>query len=143
MTKVMILSLKERFLQSIVAMILFIKEKTHIHTMTIYIACKKTNWCTFGRFYPYSYTFWNTPYGAAPHGAESSHLSAIKIKELSIKPSSFYVIRITLPQELRQSTSSLRRAYRRTYTYRCPSSWSANSRPRGRWMYRRHCSRVL
>ena len=52
MTKVMILSLKERFLQSIVAMILFIKVMIAIHTMVIYITCKKTNWCTFGRFYP-------------------------------------------------------------------------------------------
>ena len=53
----MILSLKERFLQSIVAMILFIKVMIAIHTMIIYITCKKTNWCTFSRSYPTLRTF--------------------------------------------------------------------------------------
>ena len=57
MTKVMILSLKERFLQSIVAMILFIKVMIALHTMIIYIICKKTNWCTFSRSYPTLRTF--------------------------------------------------------------------------------------
>ena len=37
----MLLPLKERFRQSIVVTILFIKVKTHIHTMIIYITCKK------------------------------------------------------------------------------------------------------
>ena len=49
MIKVMILSLKERFRQSIVAMILFIKVMIALHTMIIYIIYKKTNWCTFSR----------------------------------------------------------------------------------------------
>ena len=53
----MILSLKERFRQSIVAMILFIKAMIAIHTMIIYINCKKTNWCTFSRSYLHLHTF--------------------------------------------------------------------------------------
>ena len=57
----MILSLKERFRQSIVATILFIKVMITIHTMIIYITCKKTNWCTFGLSYlnsaPFSISF--------------------------------------------------------------------------------------
>ena len=53
----MILSLKERFRQSIVAMILFIKVMIALHTMIIYIICKKTNWCTFSRSYPTLRTF--------------------------------------------------------------------------------------
>ena len=57
MIKVMILSLKERFRQSIVAMILFIKVMIAIHTMIIYITCKKTNWCTFSRSCLHSRTF--------------------------------------------------------------------------------------
>ena len=57
MIKVMILSLKERFRQSIVAIILFIKVMIALHTMIIYIICKKTNWCTFSRSYPALRTF--------------------------------------------------------------------------------------
>ena len=53
----MILSLKERFHQSIVAMILFIKVMIALHTTIIYITCKKTNWCTFSRSYPTLRTF--------------------------------------------------------------------------------------